>query len=376
MIFYVVISFIILFLYSALILNYVFLWHKRKSRDSEFSSEQPVSVIVIARNEEKNIHDFISSILNQDYVLSQIQLIVVDDNSSDNTSLIITNLKQAYPDFDIEHIRLDKSKGEFSKKTGISKAILSAKNEFIVCSDADCIHEKKWLGAMVSALNNAGVKYVTGPVIYRGAYSFMKDLLNIELSSLIGITAGAIYRNSPIMSNGANMAFCKSSFIEVGGYNGNEHILSGDDVFLLLKMNEAFPKAIDFVKSKQALVYTQMPTAIMEFIHQRIRWTSKTKKVKNKFIQWNGFVILATNMVFLISLILYATHQLNGVFALIIIFTKLNVDLVLTSSVLGVFNMRIKVIFIPILAFIYPVYLLVIGMLSIRGKFLWKERIG
>ena len=376
MIFFVVFSFITLFLYSVIILNYVFLWHKRKSYDINLTDELPVTVIVIARNEEKNIGNFILSVFNQDYVRSQIQLIVVDDNSSDNTSFVISNFMHSHPDFDIEQIRLDKSKGEFSKKTGISKAILSAKNEFIVCSDADCIHSKKWLGAMVSALNNAGAKYVTGPVIYRGAFSFMEDLLNIELSSLIGITAGAIYRNTPIMSNGANMAFCKSAFLEVDGYKGNEHILSGDDLFLLLKMNQAFPNAIDFVKSNEALVFTQMPKTIMEFIHQRVRWASKTKRVRNKFILWNGFLILATNMVFLISLILYATHQLNGLFALIIIFPKLIIDIALSSSVLAFFKMRNKIILIPILALIYPVYLLVIGMLSIRGKFLWKERIG
>ncbi|MDZ7776590.1 MAG: glycosyltransferase family 2 protein [Bacteroidales bacterium] len=106
------------------------------------------------------------------------------------------------------------------------------------------------------------------------------------------------------MSNGANIAFLKKAFHDVGGYGGNEQYVSGDDVFLMMKLQKTYGKqAITFLKDRDAIVKTAARETWKEFMEQRIRWASKQSLYKTFFALYaSGTVFL--NVLLLISIVI------------------------------------------------------------------------
>jgi cellulose synthase/poly-beta-1,6-N-acetylglucosamine synthase-like glycosyltransferase len=104
-----------------------------------------VSIIIAARNEEKDIRDCIQSIIDQTYPQNKFEIIVTDDYSTDGTVSIIQSFKKEnilvihLADF-IENKNLNSY-----KKKSIETALQFAKGELIVTTDADCIAPKKWI---------------------------------------------------------------------------------------------------------------------------------------------------------------------------------------------------------------------------------------
>jgi cellulose synthase/poly-beta-1,6-N-acetylglucosamine synthase-like glycosyltransferase len=120
------------------------------------------------------------------------------------------------------------------------------------------------------------VKFVSGGVRIRGDGSVWSGLQATEFVSLIGTGAATIGLGYPTLCNGANMAFRRDVFNEVGGYAGNEHIASGDDEFLIRKVHLSYPGGVRFCSDAATVVET---TAVpfREFISQRLRWAGKWK---------------------------------------------------------------------------------------------------
>ena len=102
----------------------------------------------------------------------------------------------------------------------------------------------------------------------------------MEFASLIGVGGASIKLGYPNICNGANLSFRKDSFKHLNGYNGNGHIASGDDEFLLQKFASFNSKGIRFMKDPQALITTIPQKSLIEFYHQRKRWTRKLKHHK------------------------------------------------------------------------------------------------
>src|SRR5690606_1415469 len=106
-----------------------------------------VSVLIAARNEENHIGDTIRDILNQNFPQSQLEIIVVDDHSTDRTASVV----RSFSDRGVKLIQLNEREPLNSyKKKAISEAINQASGELIGVTDADCRMGGGWLSAMVS----------------------------------------------------------------------------------------------------------------------------------------------------------------------------------------------------------------------------------
>lgn len=362
-------SAIVTFLYLRLIINYIYFWNS-KDRESNIDYYPTVSIIVVARNEEMHIANVIESIILQNYPKEKFELILVNDNSSDRTQEIIEN----YTDTNIKSLILNEKLKEYSKKFGIEKGISYAKNDIILLTDADCAFSENWIRSMVLNFSDFRVVFVAGPVTYFDNSNMFSKLLNIEFASLIGSTASSIYQKKPMMSNGANMAFRKSVFLEVDGYKGNFNIPSGDDVFLMLKLKEKYPDGIWFAKDFDAIVETDMPSSITDFVNQRIRWASKVKFYKEKYILFNGFIVLAINYL-LVGLALYSFVEFNAFCVFLAVFIlKTTIDYVFLKKVLRFFKKDKLAKFIIIEELLYPIYIILISSLSFKRNYSWKGR--
>jgi poly-beta-1,6-N-acetyl-D-glucosamine synthase len=295
---YILIAFISIH-YFIIILSFTIGWDKIKiyRKGSPCSSGIFISVVVPYKNEEKNITHLINSISNQTLNDNLFEIILVNDNSSDNSMrLALQNT------FGKKNFRCINLTGISGKKNAITHGIENSKGNLIVTTDADCTHHKKWLETVYSFYADYNPKIIIGPVIMEG-YSAFEKIQSLDFFALIASGSGACGINRPIICNGANLAFEKEVFTNLQDPL-NQKFESGDDVFLLHQIKQAFPKKVSFLKSENAVVYTKAEKNLTSFFRQRIRWASKSKGYKDYDTIVTGVVVLIMNFSLLANLIL------------------------------------------------------------------------
>lgn len=330
-----------------------------------------VSVLIAARNEAEKIHLTIDDILAQDYPSDLFELIIVDDHSIDNTSEIISS----YNNRGVKLIVLNESEPLNSyKKKAIATAIGQAEGELIVATDADCRMHSKWLSAIVNMYERENFNLISSPVVYFEEKSLFERLQTLEFLYLIGLGAAGIGNKMPSTCNGANLAYKKSVFFELGGFSGIDDLASGDDELFLHKVAKAYPETIGFCKSEDAIVYTHGKQNLKEFISQRRRWASKSVKYKDKKIivlavaVWLFNVSLALNFIlafFYLDFLKLVSIQFIIKFLAEFMFLKNLTDFAKRKDL--VYNLSY-------LTFLHVIYLIYIGLAGNSGKYNWKGR--
>lgn len=249
---------------------------------TQFSPKTKVTILVPARNEAPNIQACINAILAQDYPHHLYEIIVIDDFSEDETAQIIQN----YTDNRVRLIQLadyiKENETTSFKKKGISIAVDAANGDLIVCTDADCIMGNKWLSLLVSYYEKTDTKFIAAPVVFHKEENLLGRFQSLDFTGMIGITGAGIYGQFMHMCNGANLAYEKTAFYEVGGFDGIDHLASGDDMMLLQKIANLYPNKIGFVKNYEASTFTTPKHTLNGFLQQRIRWATKSTSYSEK----------------------------------------------------------------------------------------------
>ncbi len=225
-----------------------------------------VSVLLACRNEEINLPDLLSCIAAQDYPQDSFELIIVDDNSTDNT------WQTAALNPGIRNLKAIKSKGT-GKKKAIRTGIGECRGELIVTTDADCRPVQGWLSAIASFYSENTPAMIICPVAMKGSGGFLQRFQEIEFLALQGVTAGTAAGGNPVMCNGANLAFTKEAYNKYSR-SMHEEKVSGDDIFLLHGIKEG-KGLISWLESTEAIVTTATSPEFYSFIKQRARWISK-----------------------------------------------------------------------------------------------------
>src|SRR5688572_21399287 len=136
------------------------------------SQQHPVSVIICARDEDENIARNLPGILVQEYPSTH-EVIVVNDNSVDDTKYILAELQKKFKKLQIVDLTQE-AKMIAGKKFPLSIGIKEAKHEIVLLTDADCVPAtEKWLFKMQDAFSN-GTEVALG----YGAYNKMPGFLN------------------------------------------------------------------------------------------------------------------------------------------------------------------------------------------------------
>ncbi len=323
------------------------------------------SIIIPVRNEVNNLSRLLESIHQQDYPDEKFEIIVVDDSSEDGTLEQVKSESHSGLKF------LSLSGGKKGKKAAIELGVANATKEIILTTDGDCRVPQTWLSSFNQAFDER-TKMVVGPV--KMTYSnFLGALQSFDFSILIGYAASLVGMGIPSMSNGANLAYRREVFGEVGGYSGNDQIPSGDDEFLLLKVVKKHPSGIRFLKDSGAVVSTEPKPGFMELLNQRIRWLSKWTLHKNPKIIVSVIAILIDNLAMILCIL-----------GLIFGFLPAWVGLVLVGRFLikGLFSMQTNKLLqgktnwlaVIVYEFIYPFYVVLLSLASIFGYYTWKGR--
>ncbi len=238
-----------------------------------------VTVVVPARDEEDTIGPCVDSVLVADYPADRLQVIVVDDDSSDATPDVVRARAAADGRLVLVQIPENRRRAVAHKKRAIEKAIALATGDIILTTDADCSVPPGWVRAMVAPFADPGVAFVSGPVRYRlGARpSWFVRVQALDFFGLMLCGAGGIGIGQPNLANGANVAYRRATFERLGGFSGIDGVTSGDDELLMQKMayGAEGPAAIRFCANPRATVVTEPAPTWRALVHQRTRWASK-----------------------------------------------------------------------------------------------------
>ena len=330
-----------------------------------------ISVIVPVRNEEPGILIFLRGLEKQSYSKSLFEIIIVDDHSEDKTFRLAGSFKSEHNDLNISLIKL---KDTSSKKAALTAGIKIAKGKIIVTTDADCTFQELWLEALAGCYEQDHPEMIIAPVLVNADNTFFQRFQQYDYMAMQMMGLASAELGLPILCSGANLAFTKEAFMSVNGYEGNENIASGDDVFLCLKIKKQYPRGIKALIDSNAIVRTLPQHSVIDFINQRQRWSGKVRYYKNSYISFIGGIIFIVNLIlFFTGIVAFKSQEWLQVFAGLF-FIKVIVEFVFLKTGAMFFSTRIRVLAFLFSELIYPFYLLFLIVKSILTKAEWKGR--
>ena len=361
--------FLVFLMYAVLIVTLAIGFRKGEeftAKESELKTT--FSVIIPFRNEAKNLPFLLNSIEEIKYPIELVEFLFVDDDSSDNSVIIIERiLPKTKKNIQI----LQNKRGSNSpKKDAITTAISVAKNEWILTTDADCILSENWLKSFANFIQKKAPKMIVAPVNYQVKNTFLEQFQVLDFLSMQGTTIGSFGGNFPFLCNGANLGYKKEEFMKLNGFDGNNNIASGDDIFLFEKFIKADKNNVKYLKSKEAIVTTFPVKNWTDLVNQRTRWASKTSTLSSLKVKLIGVLVVFTNFL-IVSSFITASIQ----FVLMLLIVKMSIDLFLFLPTIVFFNHRTSFFKWYVLAsFLYPFFNVFVLFKSLFFTYKWKGR--
>ena len=362
----ILVLFTILAIYSISIVLLLFGFNRvKKYQEKGLQPKTSFTIIVPFRNETENLPNLLNSISNLNYPSDLFEVILVDDSSKEKFQVSGFKFQVTL----IDNIRVSNS----PKKDAISTAMQHVKTNWVITTDADCIVPANWLLTFDNYIQENQVSMLAGAVSYECENSFLHHFQQLDLTSLQGATIGSFGLNKAFMCNGANFAYTKSLFEKLNGFEGNNKIASGDDVFLLQKAVEEFPKEVHYLKAEEAIVITKPTETWKALFYQRVRWAAKTSSYKSTFGKFLGLIVFFGNLSFVIGFFFLLFGIWSYPIFVLFAFFKFGIDFVLlyiTNQFLT--RSRIKSLFLSSL--LYPFFSSAVALYSLFGSYEWKGR--
>lgn len=337
------------------------------------------SILVVFRDEEDNLPVLVKHLEQLNYPKDKFEVILIDDGSRDRSQDLIKSFQRDLPKLKMRLYEL-KDPTSSPKKDALEMGVKEAAFDWIITTDADCVFGADFLNAYDQFLNLHPAKMVAGPVIYKTEDSFLHRFQSLDFLSLQGSTMGGFGAKGfipflgPFMCNGANICYKKQAFLELGGYQGNKEIASGDDVFLLEKMLESHENQVHFIKSRSALVKTLPKESWKGLTEQRKRWAAKSTSYKGVFAKTVGILVLLANISLILGLVLGFTGLMPWSYFGLLFVMKINVDFLLIYNTASLWDQEQVMKSFVMSSILYPFFVVWIALLSLGGSYTWKGR--
>jgi cellulose synthase/poly-beta-1,6-N-acetylglucosamine synthase-like glycosyltransferase len=211
--------------------------------------------------------------------------------------------------------------------------------------------------------------FVAAPVMFIEAPGILNHFQVLDFLALQGITAAAVGAGKHSMSNGANLAFEKSAFIAVGGYQGVDEIASGDDMFLMHKMKKTLSNRIGYLFHPDAIVLTKAMDQWKDLIMQRIRWSSKARFYDDNSIFWVLLLVYLYNFSFLLLIFVgsFETFIISLAF-------KTFFELFFLEAVARFYNLKPALRWFVFFQPLHIFYTIIAGLFGQVKTYTWKGR--
>ncbi len=257
---------VLLFFATFFIMLHINLWFENKGKiflKKKLKIIPPISLIIPAYNEEEIIEETLRKIKNINYPRNKLEIIVVDDGSTDRTYDIV---KKAITKFRIKGLKL------FTKKNGgkasaLNFGIKKAKNEFIAVMDADSFLDKNALKECMKHFDSDEVAAVTSHILCSRKKSFWERMQNIELMIISVTRKLEEYANVIWATPGPLSVYRKDVLKKIGGFDEKNLIEDVEIAWRILKSGYKIKMAFG------ALVYSLYPNSFKRWWRQRVRWS-------------------------------------------------------------------------------------------------------
>jgi len=219
-----------------------------------------VTLIIPAYNEEEMIAGTLKSVINLNYPKNLLEILVIDDGSTDNTASIANDIAKKFDNVKV----ISKENG--GKANSLNFGISHAKGEIVGCVDADSYPTKNSLMDMMGYFNDPKVGAVTSAAMVKNPKNLLQRLQHIEYMLIIWSRKLLEFIDCIYVTPGPLSIYTKDSLIEVGGFD--EKILT-EDIEIVWGLQE---KGYKVRLALSADVYTNVPEKIKQWWKQRTRW--------------------------------------------------------------------------------------------------------
>ena len=331
-----------------------------------------VSVVIVAHNEAQNLSRLMLGLLNQSYPKNLYEIIIADDDSSDNTEEIISGFESTEPL--VTYIRVLGRENVLSpKKQAMEKAILASQGEIILTTDADCIVPPTWIERMVEAFTDdvsmvAGYSRTLLPDWDKA--SLLHKYEHFDFAATYMVLGGGYTIGRSWACIGQNLGYTRAAFDAVGGFEPIKHLISGDDVNLMQLMRRQGHKII-FNFDPRSFVFTYPIPSWKRLINQRSRWASNMK-YQLKFNPEFFFILLSMGMMYWggTFLLLFNWQLGLGIFAF-----RVLIENIMISYSRGHFGVTSKMcLFYPVWLVIQTFFLVFTMILGQFNLFIWHGK--
>lgn len=330
-----------------------------------------VSVIIAARNEEKNIGLVLDDLIKQDYPGDKLEIVVVDDCSEDGTPDVVR--KYISKDNRIKLTDTRNSSSPYShKKKAVYEGIKSSTGEIIVTTDADVRIGSGWLRGKIKYFDDK-TDLVAGDVIITGE-TLLGGLEALEMTGIQAMSAGLMNAGFPVTCNGANLAYRRRAFEKAGGFDGVGRVVSGDDDLLMQKISFRNHSGVVYISGYDNAVFVNSAENLGDFISRRTRWASKIIKYPSKA----AVALLTFFFLYFTALLVWfcaAVIGISGFLPFVIGYMfKAAGDLLLTFS--GALKMKRKglMFLFPLAEIVHLPYIIFVVFKAYFGSFEWRGR--
>jgi cellulose synthase/poly-beta-1,6-N-acetylglucosamine synthase-like glycosyltransferase len=256
----------------------------RLKRTKHGIGEPTVSIVVAARNEEDTIHRSLESLADLDYPVDKLEVILVDDQSTDRTHEIMQSVAQRSQHFKV--VRVTEQEGHLrGKANAIAIGIDHSHGEIVFLTDADCVVPRSWIKAMLNEYDE-GTELVASYTLLDSNSSF-EGMQSLDWAFLHTLAAGGVGLGKPLSCFGNNLTFRRRAYEEVGGYRNIPFSVT-EDFALFTAITRRTPWKYSYLLSTESLVMSLPCRTLMELLRQKKRWAVGGLEMKTK-----GIVLMA-----------------------------------------------------------------------------------
>jgi len=328
-----------------------------------------VSVVIAARNENENLPFLIKDLIEQDFPTTQLEIIIADDRSSDNTWATLTKTAAEQPHFKPVRIT-EQALNVTPKKNALSVAISISSGKIIVTTDADCRVPKNWVTSMVNVLINSPAGIAIGySTITAQKHSVLEQYQKIDFLALMAANAGSTGWGFAWSGSGQNLAYYRKHFDSIGGFQPVADRVSGDDVYLVQSIGRKYGAI--FNNNADGYVHTVPVPTTFQFLRQRVRWASNSRHLPG--FNWFFLSFLISAFICNTALITALFFSTAIVYLPIAIIIKFLIDGLVIFIGANQFRTPIHPAIFILWSFLQPVYIPLIGITGLISQFTWKD---
>jgi cellulose synthase/poly-beta-1,6-N-acetylglucosamine synthase-like glycosyltransferase len=324
-----------------------------------------ISVVVPARNEEKNIYRCVESLMSSNYPADKFEIIAVNDRSNDSTGSLLDKLAMKFKNLKPIHLTEDNKENNLKGKPGALQAGIDVANgDYILMTDADCAVNPDWMKTLAASFINHNLNLIPSFTLIDSKNLFDK-IQETEWIYMHTMASAGVALKNPLGCFGNNLSIKKEVYDSLGGYKNIDFSVT-EDLALLRAVHNNYGN-VQYLCDAKATVTTLPEKTLKDYISQHRRWA-----LGGLDLGWRASVFVASSIGIWIAIVMSFVLNMPITGISLIIF-RILADSSLIFSSMQKLKLPSKLYFwiIPSVIF-FMLMELIMPILIINKKITWK----